>query len=340
MKFTAEKNDLSRAVTFASQGVNPRSPGILMRTGDNLTVAGSDGYVTFASVLDGTYDPGQAVFPGIFPQIISLLPGETVTISLEGTTAEITSGRSKYILQVLPAENYPHQVRDIPPVAEVNGDDFRKALKQVLPASDPNNPVPALTGIQIQAMMHLELLATDKYALGWAGIKYEMTENDYSGSAAVIPGTVARKLTGTEGNLSIGWDGGLIQFRFSSGSTITARMIDGKFPAWKVPRMDQWAPVSRDVISAVKRASLTGSAVTLDFGDVLSVESSGQAGTYSEAISIGYNRQTRLTVSPEMLLNGLQGCDHPEIAFTSADKPVYIRDEGFVWALMPRKETT
>ena len=61
------------------------------------------------------------------------------------------------------------QDQDIPLTGTVDGDEFRLALKRVLPAVSPGNPVPALSGILIShGGFQVELLATDKYVMSYA----------------------------------------------------------------------------------------------------------------------------------------------------------------------------
>ena len=120
MKLTVNRNDLSAAVTFAHQGCGTRSPlysGILLQAGqDGLRFTGSDGYVSFESLVPGEYDSGEILLPGLTALVVPACRGGGLPCHRRGT-AVITAGRSRFDLQTLPADGYPVRLPTSRPAA-------------------------------------------------------------------------------------------------------------------------------------------------------------------------------------------------------------------------------
>lgn len=345
MKLAVPRNDLSTAVVFARQGCGTRSPlysGILLQAGqDGLRLTGSDGYVSFVSVIPGVYDGGEILLPGLIASVVPALAGEEVSLVLEGATAVITAGASRFTVQTLPAGDYPVRHADLPARGGVDAPDLVRALRRVLPAADTagKTALPALSGILTrQVHDRLEFLATDRFCLGWASCPFFPV--DEISPEVIIPGSIVPKLLKLDGELVLEWDEN--QFRVKTqDAVITTRTLHGKFPGWKQPQAT-WLSTGPYFAPAVKRAAAAGgSAITLTFlGSYLLIESNGEAGSFAETIPFGYDENLRLALSPKMLLDGLAGCgEDAEIGFTEPGKPVHLRDDGYTWSLQPRRET-
>jgi DNA polymerase-3 subunit beta len=344
MKFTVDRNDLASAITFASQGRGTRSPlysGILLQAGqDGLRLTGSDGYVSFESLVPGEYDSGEVLLPGLVASVVPALAGEEVSLVIESASVVITAGRSRFTLQTLPADGYPARPSGLPARGGVDAPDFARALRRVLPAVDTTGKtgIPALSGILVrQVHDRLEFLATDRFCLGQATCSFFPV--DETSPDVILLGVIAPKLLKLEGELILEWNEQLFRVK-TQDAVITTRALQGKFPAWKYPQAT-WLYVGPDFASVVKRAAAAGSnAITLTFGDNLLIESTGETGSFAETVPFEYNESLRLALSPVMLLDGLAGCgDDAEIGFTTAGKPVHLRDDGFTWSLQPRRET-
>ena len=336
------RNDLSAAVTFAHQGCGTRSPlysGILLQAGQHgLRFTGSDGYVSFESIIPGEYGGGEVLLPGLVASVVPALAGEEVSLVANTGVVTVTAGRSRFVLQTLPATGYPARPADLTPRGGVDAPDFARALRRVLPAVDTagKTALPALSGILTrQVHDRLEFLGTDRYCLGWATCPFFPV--DETSPEVIIPGSIIPKLVKLDGELILEWDENLFRVK-SQESVITTRALQGKFPAWKYPQAT-WLYTGPDFASVVKRAAATGGNITLTFGDGLLIESTGDAGSFAETIPFGYSENLCLTLGSKMLLDGLAGCgDDAEIGFTEAGKPVHLRDDGYTWSLAPRRD--
>ena len=343
MKFAVPRNDLSAAVVFAHQGCGTRSPlysGILLQAGQGgLRFTGSDGYVSFEALLPGEYDEGEILLPGLVALVVPALTGEEVSLVIEGATAGLAAGASRFTLQTLPADGYPARPADLTPRGGVDAPDFARALRRVLPAVDTagKTGTPALSGILVrQVHDRLEFLATDKYCLGWATCPFFPV--DETSPDVILPGSIVSKLLKLDGELILEWNENLFRVK-TQDAVITTRTLHGAFPKWKHPNVT-WLPIP-DLAPAVKRAAAAGSTVTLTFlGAFLLIESAGEAGSFAETLPFGYSESLRLTLSSKMLLDGLAGCgEDAEIGFTAPDKPVHLRSDTYIWSLQPRRET-
>ena len=342
MKLTVNRNDLSAAVVFAHQGCGTRSPlysGILLQAGqDGLRFTGSDGYVSFESLVPGEYDEGEILLPALTALVVPALAGEEVSLVIEGATAVITAGKSRFVLQTLPAAGYPARPADLTPRGGVDAPDLARALRRVLPAVDTagKTALPALSGILTrQVHDRLEFLGTDKYCLGWATCPFFPV--DETSPEVIIPGSIIPKLAKLDGELILEWDEHLFRVK-SQESVITTRALQGKFPKWKYPQAT-WLYTGPDFAAVIKRAAATGGNITLTFGDGLMIQSTGEAGSFAEALPFEYPGTLRLVLGSKMLLDGLYGCgDDAEIGFTTPDKAVHLRDDGYLWSLQPRRD--
>ena len=343
MKFAVPRNDLSSAVVFAAQGKGSRSPvysGLLFRSGsDGIRFTGSDGLVSFESLIPGVYADVEVLLPGIVASVVPALPGEEVSLVIEGASAVITAGRSRFTVQTLPAGDYPVRHADLPARGGVDAPDLARALRRVLPAVDTagKTALPALSGVLVrQAGDRLEFLATDKYCLGWAVCPFFPV--DEISPAVIIPGGIIPKLLKLDGELILEWDENRFRVK-TQDAVITTRTLQGTFPRWKHPEA-AWLSTGPDFAPAVRRAAAAGgSAIILTFGDGLLIESNGDAGSFAETIPFGYSESLRLALSPRMLLDGLSGCgEDAEIGVSGPGKPVHLRDDGFTWSLQPRRD--
>ena len=342
MKLTIDRNDLAVAVVFAAQGCGRSSTygGILLTSGpEGIWLQGSDGLVSFRSTVPGCYAEGRILLPGVFAQVVPGLTGEGVSLSLDGNQMTVTCGRSKYMLPVLPADQYPVHLPELLPIrGGVDGEELALALKRLLPAVDRTGRTgtPVLSGIQLSQGDQLILLATDKYVLSRATCRFSAT--DVKAPVVILPASVAARLTRLTGDVTLAWGENLIQVAGDSGS-VTTRSLAGKFPAWTYPHLENWTRIGPDFLPAVKRAAVTG-AVSLTFGDDLLVESAGETGSFAETVGFGYAGNARFVLGSQMLLDGLAGCTgNAEIGFTEPGKAVYLRDDNFLWACQPRRET-
>lgn len=354
MKFRAERAEFARAVASVAQGLpvrpaNPVQLGMLVHAEkDLIQLTASDGDTTFNMAVPGEIgEEGSFIFPRVFPDTVKSLAGNDIDIEVKDNQGTLACGRSKYTFSVEDGKSYPFPLLDVPELGEADGEAFRTALKQVLPAASKDNPVPALTAIMLVTRMgELTLVATDKYALACSELDWEQGDCDYDDMTCLLLARLAERVARMDGErVRIGWDDKRFQAR-SGGFTITCRLMDGQFPKqWdKILKAEgNWTRLPEDLASVVKRAALAlhpadGGGIYLDFGDdpgnVLTVNATGKA-KFTESLDIELNCEpVSVKVGYEMLLDALQWCDE---VLVERGKPLVLRGEGCRWMVQVRR---
>lgn len=366
MKFTASREALAAAVASAAQGVPGRPvqeiyAGMLIDVPDEdqlIDLTGSDGDVTFtasfaAGRIDGT---GSCVLPGkLLAEIMRYLPGESVTICSDGTSASVASGRSKFTMPSLKGENYP-QLADIsrqPKHGTASGPELADALRKVIPAAAKYNP-PVLTAIALSiGQGGLTLVGSDGTRLARAECPFSPWGPPPEDT--LLPARAAERFARLVGpDAVIGWDDKLISLETQqqpaehglSVLRVITRRIAGEYLPWrKLTAPSQWCEADPgELARAVRMAMLPldddRQPVTLTLrNESIEISSSGQRGRCAEEVLCSYQGLTQsLVLSPQMLLDGLAGCSGPAELAVSLRKALFLSSAGFTYSLQSRRE--
>jgi len=346
MRFTCDRDMLAEAVTAVAQGLPARASdpvylGLLVHASHDLAqLTASDGDTTFNKAIDAEIaEPGEVIVPRIFPEMIRSLAGQAVTVTADRKLGTVSCGRSMFTFSVEPGEKYPFPLLDVPVLGEVDGEQFRQALKKVLPAADPDNPVAALTTVMLQAGTGLSLVATDKYAMAYS--RCDMGQPDHAGRIALLPGRLAQRIAKMDGEqLYIGWDEGRIGVR-SGRFTITCKQMEGQFPKqWTMilKEKENWTDLPQGLAAAVKRAALTlgeKEPVHLQFGNELTVSTQGSKAGFAESFPLEFAGETVYArTGAGMLLDALACCDQ---VCAEQDKPLLFRGENARYLIQIRR---
>jgi len=113
MKLTIPKSDLSRLITGVGKVVESRntipilSNVLLTATADTLTVRGTDLDIEATASVAASCSPGAiCVDAKLFAGIVAKAGGD-ISLQTEGDKLIVKSGRSRFSLQTLPAEDFP-----------------------------------------------------------------------------------------------------------------------------------------------------------------------------------------------------------------------------------------
>ena len=369
MKFRCERDALSEAIGSAGRAVASRSgalpilSGLLIRTGtDEIQLAGSDLELTIrVSASADVDDEGAAVLPArLFGDIVRSLEPGAVSVVVDDDEARIESGRSKFSLRVLAAEDFPR----LPEVAgsgvRMDATALAEALRQVIPAASRDDARPILTGVLLVAEgSGLRLVATDSYRLGVRDLPGEsVLAAHLSGAAAegrhvLVPAKALRELQrllgsgagpgsaaapGTENTVELSFSDR--DACFDTGrARVSTRLIEGQFPNYQqlIPSgYPNRLVVPREAfIEAVKRVRLIGrdrdnAPIRLMMGTSglelqTIVHDVGQA---TETLDAKYEgSETTIAFNPEFLLDGLGAIASEEVSVETLDtsKPAIVR---------------
>ena len=263
MKFRCERDALSEAIGSAGRAVASRSgalpilSGLLVRTAaDEIHLAGSDLELTIrVSAPAECDDDGAAVLPArLFGDIVRSLEPGAVSVDVGEDEARIESGRSKFSLRVLAADDFPR----LPEVAgsgvRMDATALAEALRQVIPAASRDDARPILTGVLLVAEgSGLRLVATDSYRLGVRDLPGEsVLAAHLSGAAAegrhvLVPAKALGELQrllgsgGAPGSTAAPGTENTVELSFSDRDAcfdtgkarVSTRLIEGQFPNYQ-----------------------------------------------------------------------------------------------------------
>jgi DNA polymerase III subunit beta len=376
VRFRCERDALSEAIGSAGRAVAARSgalpilSGLLVRTGEGqVELAGSDLELTIrVSAPAECDDTGAAVLPArLLGDIVRALEPGAVSVEVGEEDAKIISGRSKFSLRVLPAEDFPR----LPEVAgsgvRMGANALAEALRQVIPAASRDDARPILTGVLLVAEgSGLRLVATDSYRLAVRDLPGEATVAAALGGTSgerkqvLVPakalGELGRLLTATPGE----GDSAGVEVSFSDRDAcfdtgrarVSTRLIEGQFPNYQqlIPTgYPNRLIVDREAfMEAVKRVRLIGRdrdnaplRLTMGPEELELTTIVHDVGEAREALDAKYEgTETMVAFNPDFLLDGLQVISTTEVSIDTVDtsKPAIMKSaEGgdFLYLLMP-----
>jgi DNA polymerase III subunit beta len=357
MKVRVERDLLVESVAWVGRSLpsRPSVPilaGLLMEASEGeLTLSGFDYETSHQVTLPAQVaDPGRCLVSGrLVADIVKSLPHQAIDFSVDGAKAVLVCGTSRFVLQTLPASEYPALPEQPPSSGSIRSDVFARAVAQVAGSASRDDTMPVFTGVRMEIEgPTITLLATDRYRLAVRELEWEPDEPEVS-ATTLIPARVlsetAKAMTGSTLTLSLDRDAaggdGLAGFagEVSGGSRwTTTRLLDGSFPKVRnlMPAADAIQTRVRigtaTLVEAVKRVALvternapvritfTAEGATLDAGNGDEAQASETIETQltGEPVTVGFN--------PTYLLDGLHAIGTPvaHLAFTQPTKPVEL----------------
>ena len=372
MRVTLERSVLLKALNHVHRVVERRNTipilsNVLLRgEGDELHLKATDLDLEVSEKAAAVVEqPGATTVPAhMFFDIVRKLPdGSEVMLSTDtdGTVLEISSGKSKFALQMLPDTDFPDiTAGEFSHTFRMPTADVKKLIDHTQFAISTEETRYYLNGIFFHTVdddegsLVLRAVATDGHRL--ARIQLDAPEGSQDMPKIIIPrkavGEIQKLVEDPDGTATI--EVSETKIRLTVGSVIiTSKLIDGTFPDYNrvIPQGNDRALVldRASFAAAVDRVSTIsserGRAVKLAMSDgqvVLSVNNpeSGSAteelavGYDSEAMDIGFNSRYLLDIT-----NQLVG-DETTFMLADSGSPTLIRDSaesGAVYVLMPMR---
>lgn len=354
MDLTIERNRLAEAVASIVPGLVPRPQyphhaGILVTALDNLVqFTASDGQVVMNCMTEAEVAEEAAwVFPRVFAEIARALPAGEMRISAANFTGTIAGGKARFTFPVLPGKDYPFPSLELPVIGEVDGPEFRMALRKVLPALDSGNATTALTAVLMRVDTDaVQFVAADHYMIAVSECAWDLHNEgveycDEDARRILIPGKAAEKIARMDGAvMAVCLDKNMVQVR-SGGLSVTSTTLGEKFPAWEKAMSpgEQWTKLPEDLRDAVKRAALTlaeKEAAMLDFDQLaLTVKADGSKGGFMEALAWDYDGgPVNIQIGHQLLSQALGWCD--EVCVRDG-RPLLLRGRGVKYLVQTRR---
>lgn len=271
MKFQADREVLTDAISFVVRLLSPRPQlpqlsGVLIQTsGSEVTFSIFDYEVSAKAGISASVETqGKVLVQGrLLSEIVSKLPGDSVTMDLQENRMLVTSGSSKFSLSAMSLSEYPNTPAEPAASGTVSAEEFSDSVSQVSVAASREEVTPVLTAVMINvSAKEMSLVATDRFRVA---VKTTPWQGAASNKEILIPARVANEIAKTfshEKEISIGFaEGEKEMVGFSAGSkSVTTSTIKGKYPAVLglfPSETPHFAVVNtQDLTDATKRVSL------------------------------------------------------------------------------------
>lgn len=347
MKVEIDTAALADAVAWTSRVIdarpsNPILAGVKLEAIDGTLQFSAFNYEISARhhIEAGVDEAGSVLVQGkLLADITKSLRSEKTYLVTDGSTLTITSGKSKFTLQLMPDTEYP----DLPVVpamlGQVDAPTFVQAVNQACVAVSREENRPVLTGVRMQFQGDkVVMTSTDRFRLARATFTWTPQNPDVD-TTTLVRGSllkdVARALDEHQ-NIRLDFDADsptLLGFE-NAGRFSTSQLIDGEFPAVDRLFADEYpiqAVVNKqDLLDAISRVALvaernapirmtfTGQEVALSAGSVDEAQA-------NETLDIDMDGDDiTVAFNPSYLKEGLSAVTEPfvRIKMTTPVKPV------------------
>ena len=211
---------------------------LLSADGDHITLSASDGELHIQSgfCVDSTFRFKTLLPSSRVLQIVRELTDEKLRLIVEPGKATFECGGSRFTLAVEDAANFPLvPAFDSDSYYEIDGSDFRMAIKRTAFATDQESTRYALGGVQIEVKgSSMTLAATDSRRLSLITCDVTGVNNpEWPASSPVVP---ARALKLVEqcgvGSVKVACKANDISFQCGAVS-ISSQLVQGRFPDYR-----------------------------------------------------------------------------------------------------------
>ena len=244
MKFTIARDRLLKALQLATGVVERRQTlpvlaNLLIKANaDGVALTGTDLEVEMVARTDVDVEqPGEITIPARkLADIWRALPdGSDVSVSVEGDRATVKSGRSRFTLATLPANDFPEiEGGETDVVVSVAQADLRALIDQVGFAMAQQDVRYFLNGMLFEVTEdHLRTVATDGHRLAMCTKGCTLESPIAARRQAIVPRKAVLELSRLldEEDEAIRIQLGSNHLRVTKGPfTLTTKLVDGQFP--------------------------------------------------------------------------------------------------------------
>jgi DNA polymerase-3 subunit beta len=362
--FTIRAKPLLNALAAVTQAIERRNTipvlsncliahdiGGIIVTGSDLDIQIDVKVETEAAGFDAF--PAFTVQAGLLHEIARKLPGDAeVDFSMKEHDCIVKSGRSRFVLPVLPASDFPKiSTGEFVASSKLDMKIFNAALAGVAFAISTEETRYYLNGVYLHPLAEggIALVATDGHRLAKRELPYDLTG---------LPGIIIpRKTVGLISKIMEGeatFSGSAQKIRFESEKvTLTSKLIDGTFPDYTrvIPQArEKTAIVEAEVLAAALDRVITvtsekGRAVRFAFGDGsldLAVNNP-DAGSAEDSMSYEGNLALQIGFNAKYMADALHsiGGETVEFALQEAGDPAVLRSvpeqPGALCVVMPMR---
>lgn len=362
MKLQVTQENLNRALNSVSRIANSRSTlpilsNVLFKTIDNrLSIAATNLDIAITHYIGSKVkEEGTITLPArLLQDFVSSLPSGVIDIELEETKLHIKTDQYNSTINGTSAEEYPV----MPAINDgttwnLQAQEFKKALQQVVFAASGDETRPVLTGIYLHSDgSKLFMAATDSYRLAEKNLttsKHELS--------LLIPANalteILRLITDSDEEIIVTNDEQQVQFRIGDIELVT-RLIEGKYPDYQklIPQQfDSSAEVKRSEFTNIAKVSSlfareNAGSITLKLdqdSQTISIHSiASQLGENTASAPAKVSGSGEITLNSRYLLDALNavGGEEVEFSFNGKLEPSVLRavqNKDYTHIIMPLK---
>lgn len=245
MKGTISTEILKKRLSFANHAISSRSQlpiltNLLLELREGkLYISSTDLEIGIQTALPATItEEGSITVPArTFSELIQSLSDESITLSLTGSTLEVTSTKSKSIFQTISASEFPklYEFKGTG-VAQIQTKNLSQELGMLLFSASTETTRPALSGLLVKKEQDgFLLVATDGYRLSLKHYTEGITAEGNVGFATlIVPARVFKEVIAMReeaDTIGMYLEKDANQVVFEAGETLLiGRLIEAEFP--------------------------------------------------------------------------------------------------------------
>jgi DNA polymerase-3 subunit beta len=348
VKFQSNKDVLSQAVIFVTKLLAAK-PATAALSGVRIDADAAG--VTFASydhdvstrttISVDVAEPGSVLVSGrLLSEIVTRLPGDSVTVAVQDSKLVVMSGSSKFQLSLMAINEYPNLPEIPPTIGSFDGEIFAEAIAQVGVAALRDDGLPAMMNISVEITGDsVSFTATDRYRIASRDIAWK-ANNVSDVIQVLVPARVlmeAGKMFQTSDKVELSLlNGGEREILALSVGTrvVTSSLAKGQFPRVRALLDDKGAGdgyaivLASDLIDATRRVSLVverESVLKYTFSSegIMLETQTGESASASETVdSHLVGDEVVVWLKPKLVIDGITGAHSQfiRLGFTSSSE--------------------
>jgi DNA polymerase-3 subunit beta len=344
---------LKAALAAVKAAVPTRSPKPILqnvRLGDSLLTA-TDLELQIQVELDWQGEPILLPFARLQAILNACPNADEVTITPSGTSCTVTIGGGTWTLPTEDAAEYPTwEPSDLKPICRLPADQFVRAVRAVSYATDNESSRYALGAVLVEMKDGVvTLVGTDGRRLATYEIDVDQATDD---GTTLIPDKAINSMASLAWNSewSVQLEANTTEVVASiEGTTVTARLVEGRFPKWREVFPDRDAQPSAvtvpEFLAATRQAAIVTSEQSKGVTFVITSEGihltaqSAEAGQSSVTCPlVDFGQAATVKLDPGFVVDLLRSVDDAEPITIEAAGPgdaVIFRAEGIQAVIMP-----
>lgn len=306
MRIFVDTQELNAGILTVIKALSPRTTASILEgiyieaRGAEVLLKCTDLSLQIETIIPATVEEdGAIVLPGrILSEMIRKMPGESVTIKVEGQTAYIESGRAKTAIKGEKADDYYNMTKAKNQTSfKISHNTLKNMIRQCIFATAQDDSKPILTGVLLETEGNaITMVALDGYRLA---MRKEELQGEVPAEKVVIPYKSLLEIgrTITEGDEELTVDISKTNVSIDLGHTnITTRLLEGEFIKYNniLPQTQNTrVRVSRgELLDSIDRVSIISreektNLISLSFeDDVLSITANSEIGKSDEEMAI------------------------------------------------------